>query len=823
MAGCGTSADRAADYLTKAQRFYDAGDYVSARVEAKNAAQIEPKNARARYLLALVAERDDDIRQMFGHLMVAVDSDPKFVDARLKLGNLYFIGQMWDKADQQLGALQQLVPNDSRVRLLRARLLIRKGDRNDGLAEIDRVLEAEPNNVDGILLKAAAAATADLDQGLAILDAAIARLERDKSRQARQLRLKDRPKGREILEKAIARLETDKTRQLRELRVMLLAEGNRLPELEQGLRSLVEEFPENRQYQYELAQFYSDEGRVDEADALLRSLAESDKAQLDDRLVYVQFLARERDASQAEATLKRFIKESPNVSTLKLALGQLYLENQRPEDARAVFREVAKLDPKSADGLAARNRLAALEIRVGRVTAALAVMESILADAPDNPTALLLRAGAKYVDKNYGAAVADLRMVLRKDVENERALLLMALAHLQLNEPALAKDAYRRLLDFNPTSPEGLLQLAQLHASERNFAEAEILLRRRVKADAEDLVASGRLVEMLIKQGKTAAAQAEAQRMSSLKTHAGVGDYSLGRVLFSMGNFSAAADAFRRSSNTRNNDPVVLEALAEALEAAGNSNEAITLLSDRVRNQNNPLLARFLLGGIFARQGDTTKAAEYFESVIREKPSLSYTYISLAGVYKQDPQARIKALQRGLDAIPGDPAISMILGAELDRAQQFDRAIRVYEELVKKQPDFEPGLNNLAALLLDHRTADPQSQVRALSLAKKLANSSNPMVLDTVGWAYYRNKQYHQAVRILEQVVGKAGDHNLFRYHLAMAYLGVGNTEAAKRQLEISLRRVDNFPGRQDAEALLSRIGAAPTPKVGLELPRGTT
>ena len=133
IAACSSSAERAARYVAQAQRYYDAGDYISARVEAKNAAQVDPKNAKAHYLLALVAEHDGEIKQMFTHLMVAVSSKSDFVDARLELGNLYFIGQAFSEAAKEVEVLRKLAPEDPRVRLLYARVLIQKGDRPAGI------------------------------------------------------------------------------------------------------------------------------------------------------------------------------------------------------------------------------------------------------------------------------------------------------------------------------------------------------------------------------------------------------------------------------------------------------------------------------------------------------------------------------------------------------------------------------------------------------------------------------------------------------------------------------------------------------------------
>ena len=52
-------------------------------------------------MLAEIAEEQKEYQQMFGHLMVVVDEDPGNVEARLKLGTLYFLGQAWDDAAKQ--------------------------------------------------------------------------------------------------------------------------------------------------------------------------------------------------------------------------------------------------------------------------------------------------------------------------------------------------------------------------------------------------------------------------------------------------------------------------------------------------------------------------------------------------------------------------------------------------------------------------------------------------------------------------------------------------------------------------------------------------
>ncbi len=775
LAACGSPEKRAADYLVKAQEHYDAGDYVKARLEAQNAAQVEPKNAKARYLLAEIAEQQKEYQQMFGHLLVAVDGDPGNVEARLKLGTLYFLGQSWEEAGKQSAELMKLAPNDSRVHLLQARVLIQKDDRAAGMAEIDTALKLDPDNVDAILLKAAADAIETIDKGLITLDA------------------------------AIGRLPAEKTRQLRELRVLMLAQGKRTDEVEEGLRKLSEDFPEEQGYQFQLAQFYASQGRMDDADKLLKKVTELDPKNAEKQLGYIQFLASQKNLDKAEAALKTFIQENPDAGKLRLALGQLYESTNRNDEAAKVYGELRDKAPTSVEGLAARNRIAALQIRAGKLDEARATVEKVLTDAPDDSGALLLRAGLRYAENKFDDVVADLRLVLRKEPKSDRALLLLAQAYVRKNDLALAKDTYRRLLEVAPDSPDGLQQYAALLAGSKEYGDAEALLRKRLEKQPDDLVSSGRLVEVLMAQGETAKAELEAKRMQALTNQTGVGDFSMGRVLAQKKDYAGAADAFKKSLAARVDDPLPLEGLVRSLLAAGKEGEAKSVLNQQLTANQNETFSKFLLGGIYGREGDQGKAEEYFEDVLKTKPDSVVAWASLAGIYK-DRNARIAVYQRALKAVPGNVELNMLMATEYEQATRFDEALKVYESVIKTAPDYLPAINNLAALLLDRRT-DKASFTRALELAKPLGNSDNPAMVDTLGWAQYRTGDYAAAVGTLERVVAKAGGFPIFHYHLGMAYLGAGNTVGAKQELTQAVEKVQgDYPGLAEARAALEKL-----------------
>lgn len=777
LTACGKPEERAAAYMAKAQELYDKGDYVAAKLEAQNASQIQPKDAKAHYLLALIAEQQQEFRPMIQRLLMAVDSDPNMVAARVKLGSLYFFGQAYDQAKEQAEAATKLAPEDPEVRVLNARLLLQQKETAAGIAELDAALKTNPDLVDAILLRAAAEALTDTAGGLKILD------------------------------EGVARLPADKTKPLRQVRIAILAQQNRKEDVEKEFRDLIRDFPKEEEFQYQLARFYASEGRVDDAEQVMRGVITQAPDDVNARLGLAQFLAQMRSPEAAEKALEAFITESPDKPELRAALGRLYEANRKPDAALGVYEELAKRDPKSKPGLAARVRVAALRINKGEVDAGRKLIDEVLVDEPDNAEALLIRAGLRVRDKQFDEAIADVRTVLRKEPENSRAMLLMARTHSLMNERALAKDAYRRLLAAVPDNAEAPRELAALEAADKNLEAAEDILRKRTQVAPNDVDAGTRLVNLFGMQKAWGDAETEARRIAALPDDNGVGQFQLARVLVAQDRKADAAEAFRAALAENPSWSVALEGLVSTLVSMGKRDQAMAELDAFRKKYPQDLSAQFLEGGVRAQGGDKAGAEKAFRDIVEAKPDASIAWVALASLQSNDPAARIDAYKRGLAASPGNAELGLLLGSEYEQAGQFDQAIAHYEQLLKANPNIDFATNNLASLLLDNRQ-DAASHARALELAKKLEGADNPAMLDTVGWAYYRNKDYPRAVQYLERAVAAAGQVSLLRYHLGMAYAANGNPNGARQELRQAISTAkDGFPGIDEARAELKKLG----------------
>jgi tetratricopeptide (TPR) repeat protein len=169
-------------------------------------------------------------------------------------------------------------------------------------------------------------------------------------------------------------------------------------------------------------------------------------------------------------------------------------------------------------------------------------------------------------------------------------------------------------------------------------------------------------------------------------------------------------------------------------------------------------------------------------------------------------------LKRGLLASPGQANLALLLGGEYAAEGKYEEVIALYESVLEANPNARMVANNLASTLLDHRD-DEASHQQALQMTREFSESRNPVLLDTVGWAYFRNGDSRRAVQFLELALALGGDVPIVHYHLASAYAASGDRVGADRQLEEFLRRVpDDNPRRAELEAEVRRLMVAGVP-----------
>ncbi len=781
VASCASPEEKASVYLQKARQFYTAGDLIHARVELRNTLQVQPRNAQALYLMAQVNEREEDYPAVLGNLQMAVEADPKYVDARVKLGNYYAVGRKVAETRAEADAAMALAPNSPSVRLLNAWAFYVAGDRAQALEEVVNTLRLDPKRRDAVTLKASLHAEAGrFAEALAAID-----------------------EGIRVADKADAE-------NLRRVRVALLVQAGQPEQAEQDLKRLVADFPAVPAYDVALARLLVSQNRTAEAEERIRSLIARDPDNAEWRVQLAGLLVNQRKSGDAEAGLVQAVRENPASGAMRFALAGFYETNQRLDEALKVYEAMLAAGTKPEEALAARNRIVALTMRTDEKRAR-ALVSEILADAPANVDALVYRAAFSFKDQRLGEAVADLRSALVRQPDSQRALLLLARTYVSKGEAALAEDAYRKLLALNPAGAQARSELAAVVSGRGDLKEAETLLRDALAFAPGDQASSSGLITALMSQGDLKGAESEARRMVSLGEQTGLASYQLGVALQLQNNDEQAIAAYKQALQKNPTIDQPLTDLVRLLTTTGKAREAEAYLDQHLKEHPDQLTAKILLAMVYRDSGRPGLARKLLTDIVAAQPAATGAWIGLAGLAPPESGERLSVLENAHARNPGDPQLGLALGSAQEKRQAYEAAIRVYDEVIEAGGGSDFIVNNLVVLLLDVRR-DQASYARALKLAGRFAEGArHPFNLGVLGWAYYRNGQFGSAVQFLERAVAASPEAvPQLRYYLGMAYLKAGNPAGARQELQ---QAVDNaaatssrFSGLDEAQAALRTL-----------------
>ncbi|NIX76732.1 tetratricopeptide repeat protein [Microvirga terricola] len=222
--------------------------------------------------------------------------------------------------------------------------------------------------------------------------------------------------------------------------------------------------------------------------------------------------------------------------------------------------------------------------------------------------------------------------------------------------------------------------------------------------------------------------------------------------------------------------------------------------SDIAIGQNLELLGR----------GDD--AIAYLQSLMKERPDDVEVVMALGNVQRSRKQfaeaaeTYSKAIQLIGKPDRGHWILFFYRGTSYERSKQWEKGEPDLKKALELVPDTLPAakaqvLNYLAYSWVD-QSMNIDEAFKMLTRAVELAPRDG-MVIDSLGWAYYRLGRYPDAVRELEKAVElKAGDP-VINDHLGDAYWKVGRKLEAKFQWN---HAKDSNPEPEDLTKIIKKI-----------------
>lgn len=788
LGGCGGAQYRFQSHFARGRQFFEQGNLDKADIEFRNALQIKAKDPDALYYSGRVAEQKTNVRMAVAFYQAAIDARSDFMEARAHLGRLFvFAGLPKNALDVVAPALLQH-PDDADLLAVRAASEHQQKNDSAALSDAEHAVKVAPGSENAAAILAALYA----DQG-------------------------DYQKSAGVVLNAL-RFKPDST-DLHEVLVNIYLRNRQPAEAEAEMRRIVQLKPMDLAARAQLAMYLQRQRKLDDAQKLLEESVQilgtthGKNAQTADqaKLLLVNFIVTERSRAQGEKLLRGFIARDPNSYELRFGLGALLQKSSDPQAATTVYQEVIDRDGMGPQGLAARNRIAALQVAQGKYAQARTLISQVLQKNPRDDDALILRAEIAMHDRDPTSAVADLRAVLRDQPRSITLQQSIARAYLEKGEPGLAEEALRSAMEVAPDDAATRTLLARLLDQSGRSDQAMAILQEGVGRTPKSVPLRVAVLQMHLSRHDAKAALETAEQLKELEPQSSVGMYFAGLALLEQGRLDDSRKELERALAFNPGDFQTLLALVNVETAAKKPERAVARVQEAADKSPNDARLLNLLGELHMRTKDFERADRELERAQASAPKWWLPYRNLALVHRAagDTPGAIAQFEAGLKVAPAEAPL-VIEAAQFFEAQgRIDEAISAYEALYKGNLQAQQlAANNLAMLLVTYKT-DSASLDRARDLTRAFVSTNDGSLLDTSGWVRFKRGEYRDALPVLERASAAAPDSRLIRYHLAMAELRLGMKERARSNLESVLQGATDFSGSAEARSALASLGNA--------------
>lgn len=780
LIGCGSAADSAADFVDSGKLLLEQGKVNKAKLEFKNAIQVDPKMAEPFYQLALIDEKDKRWKSMFTNLTRVEQLDPGHHDGIIKLGQVYLLSGNFelalDKANKVIAANKLNVM----AWVLRASISMKQKDFDAALNDVEQALSLDNKNIEALSVKAL---TQNL-QGYSELALV-------------------------TLDKAIAL--NPKQLPLKMMKLSILDSKKDYVAMEQLYHDLQSQHSNVSWIPISLAKLLNSQDRYTDAKKVLEEYVSNHSEDQKTKLLLVS-LVKTKEPEQAISLLDGFIKEEPNDFELRFGKAELLVAVGRLGIATDVINEIATLDPEGNAGRKAKIMLAGVAFQKGEIKTASNKVSEVLSIAPEDEAALLLKARINIVNKQFDTAVTDLRIVLRNNPESDEALVLLAQAYMNSGSEELAEDNFRQALTVNPSNAIAALSVANSMMKNKDLKRTEeVLLTALDNAkNKEPLLQALAQVRILKKDWQGTESIIDSLQVDKQET--AFTYYLKARLSQEQGNYEAAVEDYKAALEKNPNMVRALQGLASSYLKLDKKPLLLEYLNTYIKNNPRQLIGYGMLSSVYVTGKQWTDALRVLEEGVTVEPKWQGGYSRLASVYlaQNKNEQAISSYKRGLESSPNSNYLILQMASAYEGFSDFLNAKALYEQVLENDPSVEPAINNLASLLTDQFNSKENIE-KALVMVERFKTATEPYYLDTYAWTNILSGKFEKAQLILERVVSLSPNVAVFNYHLGVLYSKQGNKVDAKNYLTAAKLLADkqgDMNISKMAEELLSTVGS---------------
>lgn len=739
-------------YVDSGNKYFEKGKYKEAALMYRNALKKDGLNGEAYYRLGLTDLRMSRPGEASRALRRAVELQPANVDAAARLADIYLAAYL-----AQPQHPRELLEETQQI--------------------ADRLLKRDPKLFEGLRLAGyLGLARQDLPKALEYF------------RQAHEVK----PYQPDV---SLAMMQT-------------LSASNQFDEAEKLAKTAIEKNKEYPQLYDGLYMEYLRRNRQAEAEEILKLKIRNNPTSTESRVQLAGFYAATNRRQQMSETLDSVIENRKTLPNALSIVGDFYYRIGEFDQALKLYQQGAESEP--AQKLTFQKRMIEVALRQGKREEASRIINEILAERPNEPDTVAIRAAMTLETGNQDQireAIKDMESVVKSIPRNAILRFNLGRAYLATGQTDRARQQLEDAVKMAPTFLPGKLILAELYVRVRNYATARQLADEVLAVNANSTPARLIRSATLMASGDRERARTELLDTLKRQPQSVEAQFQLGVLNYQEGRLKDAETSFTHVRQQVPDNPRATLALAETYLSQGRPQQATELLTAEVSKHPEVRDLRIARANIAAVRGEYDTAIAEMSELVKQYPESADLYSRLGEYYRRkgDTASALQNLRRARELMPNNASTNLQLALMLEAAGRQSEAMPLYEQVIRIESDNPIALNNLAYIIAE----SGGDLDRALTYAQRARQRlpQNADVADTLALIYIKKNLNDNAIQILSGLVAKNPQRADYRYHYATALAQKGDKLSAKRELEAALRSSPNQQQESKIKELIAKLG----------------
>lgn len=465
--------------------------------------------------------------------------------------------------------------------------------------------------------------------------------------------------------------------------------------------------------------------------------------------------------------LAQAIVDHPDNNTYRLLLANLYIQQEKVEDAIFLYNEVLESE---ADNEGVHLRLALLYSHLGK----------------------------------YETAEEIFRKLLKNDVDSYFTHLSYARLLKQMEKYQDAAREYDKALSLN-WSKDLAYEIGYLYVTQEMFSDALRIYTTITDNDQFDERAALSRIQALIDLEREDDALNELYKTRLYSKKPANIDLIISKVLLRKNEVDQAKEILTRlTKETGGSEPRYILALLAYQEEDYDTSLAHLAHIDPESYELEE--AVYLQTRIHQKLGNIDEAIKLLKKHTENEATRSpLFYALLSSLYqaKEDYLAAMTLMETAVSNYPDNHQLFFEYGLVLEKNGMTDQALIMMEKVLELQPDHAEALNYIGYTWADKN----MNLEKALEYILKAAmlKPDNGFIIDSLGWVYYRLGDLQQAARELERSLELIPDDPHIYDHLGDVYRSLNRLSEAK---EIYQKAYEMFKDEKKKTYIRQKIDA---------------